>query len=255
MFSTLRSAILLILFFTISCANQNPPSDENSDPIRILYVTGGGFHDYEAQAEAIREGLSERLPVEITVDHEAGESNSHQLSRHNDPNWHEDFDAVIYNMCFALVTDTEYIESVTRPHYETGIAAIVLHCAMHTYRDADTEEWDRLLGLSTYHHERQQREFEILPLNTDHPAMADFPEEGWVSPRDELYIVTGVFDNMTPLAQAWGPETEAHHVVMWANEYGEARVIGATAGHNTDVISDPVYMDFLANGLRWATRR
>jgi uncharacterized protein len=158
-------------------------------------------------------------------------------------------------MCFASVEDVEYVEGITSAHYESGTAAILLHCSMHTYRDAETEEWDKLVGLRTYHHERQQREFHIESINSDHPVMQGFPADGWVSPRDELYIVTHEHDNLVPLAQAYGPETDEYHVVMWVNTYGNALIVGTTAGHNTDVIEDPVYLNFIINGLRWAAGR
>ncbi len=142
----------------------------------VLYVTGGGYHNYEAQEELLREKLSESLNL----------------------------------------------------------------------------EWDRLIGLETYHHERQQRTFKIEPINRYHRVMDDFPETAWVQPTDELYIVTKTYDNLIPLAEAYGPESDAWHPVLWLNTYGNARVVGTAAGHNTDVMQDRVYIDFLVNGLKWA---
>lgn len=244
----------LLTLLSIFLFGMMPPAND-TDPIRVLYVTGGGYHDYAAQEELLRSELTSRLNLEWTTDFEAGSSNDHQLTLHNNPNWHENFDAVIYNMCFASVEDVDYIEGITTAHYESGTAAVFLHCAMHTYRDSETDQYDKLVGLSTYHHERRQREFHIEPVEPDHPVMAGFPEEGWVSPRDELYIVTHEYDNLIPLAHAYGPETETHHVVMWVNTFGNARIVGTTAGHNTDVIADPVYLNFLENGLKWAVDR
>lgn len=225
------------------------------EPIRVLYVTGGGYHDYEGQERLITEGLSARANIEWTVDFEAGGSNSHQLSRFDDPDWHEAFDAVVYNMCFAAVRDVDYIEGIARAHYESGTGAVVIHCTMHTFRDAETEEWNRLIGLRTYHHEQQQREIELEPVDGDHPVMAGFPDEGWLSPRDELYIVLESYENLVPLAQAYGEESERDHTVMWVNEYGDARIAGTTAGHNNAVIADPVYLDFVTRGLLWTVDR
>ncbi|MEX0780825.1 MAG: ThuA domain-containing protein [Balneolales bacterium] len=246
--------VIMILFaatpLLISCSASQT---EEASSLSVLYVTGGGYHDYEAQQELLTEELSNRLDIDWTIDIEAGESTDHQLTLHSDPNWHEPFDAVIYNMCFAGVTDVDYVESVTQAHYDSGTAAIVLHCAMHTYRDADTEEWDRLIGFETYHHEHEQREFEIEALDREHPVMAGFPEGNWVSPTDELYINIKTYENLIPLAQAYGPETDAYHVVMWANTYGKARVVGTSAGHNNAVMEEAAYLDFLENGLLWAT--
>ncbi|MEX2602303.1 MAG: ThuA domain-containing protein [Balneolaceae bacterium] len=243
--------LLSLSLFMISCGSSEMTGQ--SEPMRILYVTGGGYHDYEAQEELLSREIGERLSVEWTTEFEAGSDNTVKLSRFEDPNWHEGFDAVIYNMCFAPVDDNEYIEGITSAHHETGLGAIFLHCTMHTFRDAETEEWDRFIGLDTYHHERQQREFEIIPMDTEHPVMDGFPSDGWVSPQDELYIIRDTYENLTPLSYAYGPETESDHIVMWTNTYGNARVAGTTAGHNDEVIADPVYLDFVVNSLYWVT--
>ena len=219
----------------------------------VLYVTGGGYHDYEAQEEFLRNALSDRMDISWETDFTAGEDRiDYMIERFNDPNWIDGYDAVIYNMCFAEVTDNEYIERITQAHYDSGAAAVVLHCAMHTFRDAETKEWDRLIGLETYFHERQQRSFKIEPINRYHRVMNDFPEVAWVQPVDELYIVSHTYDNLIPLTEAWGPETGEWHPVMWLNTYGNARVVGTAAGHNTGVMEDEVFLDFLVNGLEWA---
>lgn len=241
--------LALVPLFTFCTGTHS----ESPNPLNVLYVTGGCCHDYEAQEEILTQELSERLDIEWTIDFEADDSRDFKLSRFDDPNWNEGYDAVLYNMCFAEVTDNDYIENITQAHYDSGTAAIFLHCSMHTFRDAETEEWDRLIGLETYHHEHEQREFEFEALDREHPVMDSFPEGNWVSPTDELYIVTKTYENLIPLAHSFGPESNDHHVVMWANTYGNARVIGTTAGHNDSVMQDPVYLDFLGNGLRWIT--
>lgn len=249
----MRNIILLIclsvpLFAISECQTDDP------DALNVLYLTGGGWHDYEAQAEGLTTELSSQLNINWTINHEAGNDNNYKHEFYSDPDWHLAYDAVIYNMCFADVTDTDYIESITSAHAESGTAALFIHCAMHSFRDAETDAWDQLVGLETYHHEHEQREFEIIAVDTEHPIMAGFPEDNWISPQDELYIITAEHENLIPLATAYGPETETEHVVMWANTYGNARIVGTTAGHNTDVIIDPVFVDFIANGLIWSTQ-
>src|SRR5690554_1615770 len=102
--------LLLVLFttmpfFTFCSAAQN----EANRPISVLYVTGGCCHDYEAQMDLLTEGLSNRLEIDWTIDFEADDSRDFKLSLYNDPGWHEDFDAVLYNICFADVTDVDYV--------------------------------------------------------------------------------------------------------------------------------------------------
>ncbi|MCC5908132.1 MAG: ThuA domain-containing protein [Balneolaceae bacterium] len=246
MIRLLIKMVLGVLFTVLACTAQ-------SQTYNVLYVTGGGHHDYEEQEEVLRNKLSERLNLVWETDFTAGQDrNDYRLARFDDPDWIEGYDAVIYNICFADVTDNDYIERITEAHYDSGAAAVVLHCVMHTFRDAETAKWDKLIGLETYHHERQQRTFKIEPINRYHRVMKDFPDVAWVQPMDELYIVTRTYDNLIPLTEAYGPETEKWHPVMWLNTYGNARVVGTAAGHNTEVMQDDVYIDFLVNGLKWA---
>ena len=65
-----------------------------------------------------------------------GKSTSAQIDLYNDPNWADGYDAVIHNECFAKTTDPDYIRKITQAHRE-GVPAVVIHCAMHTYRNAD----------------------------------------------------------------------------------------------------------------------
>lgn len=225
-------------------------ADEAAGPIRALYLTGGCCHDYDTQKQLLTDGLGARANIAWTIDHEGGSSSDHKLSRHQQPDWAEPFDVVVYNMCFAAVRDDDFIENITRAHHDSDTGAVLLHCAMHSYRDAATDAWDRLIGLDTYHHEAQSS-FLVEAVDGGHPIMAGFPEGGWQTPRDELYIVRESFDTLIPLASAYGEQTEQEHVVIWANEYGESRVFGTTVGHNTPTIADPVFLDTVARGLLW----
>lgn len=239
--SLVCSAVLILITSSIQAQSHN-----------VLYVTGGGFHDLEGQEEVLRSHLTERLDITWETDFTAGNDRFFKLERFNDPNWIDDYDVVIYNVCFAPIKDLDYIHSITQAHYDTGVAAVMLHCTMHTFRDAETEEWYRLIGLRTYHHEREQRTFKVEPINRYHRVMADFPDVAWVQPVDELYIVTHTYDTLVPLAEVYGPESKEWSPVMWLNTYGNARVVGTSAGHNTEVMADPVYIDFLVNGIEWA---
>lgn len=226
------------------------PQSAQAQSMEVLYVTGGCCHDYEEQAEILATGLADRFDIEWTVDGVTETGGSYMSSRFQSPGWIDEFDLVIYNNCYAQVTDEEYIDGIVEAHAESGVGAVFLHCAMHTYRATESDSWNQLIGIDTYSHERQRESF-VHPVNLDHPAMADFPEDGWEWPRDELYIVRRVSENMVPLAHAYGPDTENWHIMMWVNTYEGVRTVGTTMGHNSDVMDTPVYLDFVANGIDW----
>src|SRR5690625_7378291 len=70
--------LLLSLYLLTACAGQ--PAQPNS--IRVLLVTGGGWHDYQAQEPLLTEGLSARVPeIEWTVVHEGNQQADHRVAR------------------------------------------------------------------------------------------------------------------------------------------------------------------------------
>ncbi|MEX2672907.1 MAG: ThuA domain-containing protein [Phycisphaeraceae bacterium] len=244
-------ALLATAFLLIGCSAAQA---DDAEPIRVLYITGGGFHDYEGQKQILTEGLGARANIEWTIDHEAGGDNAHKLSRYDDPEWYEPFDLVIYNMCFASVSDVDYVETFSRAHHDHGTPALVLHCAMHSYRDAETDDWDHLIGLDTYHHE-PAGSFLVEGVADEHPIMAGFPADGWQTPQDEIYIVRESFDQITPLATAYGEHTGEDHTVIWTNQYGKARIFGTTVGHSNPTVAHPVFLDVVARGLLWSVEK
>lgn len=225
---------------------------EPPQPIRALYVTGGGWHDYPAQERILTEGIAKRILVEWTIEHEIGVETDRVPSRWQADDWMESFDVIVYNICYTDVNDTRLIERIVAMHYETGTPAVMIHCAMHSLR-GDTDAWFELLGVRTYVHEAQ-RPFLVENLVPDHPIMLDFPAE-WQTPAGELYIIEAVGPNTQVLAQAYGVDTQRYHPVVWTNEVRGVRVFATTIGHHNVTMQHPVYLDLLSRGLAWAAGR
>ena len=234
-------------------ASAQQPAPAPGAPIRALYITGGGFHDFVAQEEIIPPGLAARVPIEWTIDHTAGKSTDTLIARHANTNWADQFDVVVYNMSFSFVVDSAWIERIAHAHRDKGVAAVILHGATHSYRRSTSLAWKELMGIVSMRHDRQ-REFVLERLAPDHPIIRDLPA-GWGPGSDELYAIERTWPSMTPLVQAWSVETEEHHPVVWTNTYGNARVFVTTMGHNNSTMSDPVYLDLVARGLIWTLGR
>lgn len=223
------------------------------EPIRALYVTGGGFHDFVAQEEIIPPGIAARTPVEWTIDHSAGTSTDTLIARHRDTAWADEFDVVVYNMSFSHVVDPEWIDRIAHAHRDRGVPAVILHGATHSYRRSTTTSWKELMGAESMRHD-SQRDFRIERLAPEHPIIEDLPVE-WGPGVDELYELVRTWPSMTPLAQAWSVQTEDHHPVIWTNTYGDARVFVTTLGHNNRTMADPEYLDLVTRGLLWTLGR
>lgn len=215
----------------------------------MLLVTGGCCHDYDFQSAAIVEGIGGLVNSEFTVVNEGGTGTDAQIRLYDDPQWAKPYDIVIHNECFADTHDEAYIRKITDAHRD-GAPAVVVHCAMHSYRAAESDVWREFLGVTSKHHEHQSH-YPVQVVAPEHPAMKGFPSD-WTTPMDELYIVTKVWPQATVLATSQSEKTGEEHPVIWTNDFHGTRVFGTTYGHTNDTFSDPVFIELLASGLKWA---
>jgi type 1 glutamine amidotransferase len=225
-----------------------PAIAQETKPLRVLMVTGGCCHDYEAQKLILSEGISARANVEWKIVHE-GKDRKDKVSIYAHDDWAKGFDVILHNECYGAIEDVAYVERIAKPHFE-GVPAVMLHCSTHSYRAAKTDEWRQAIGQTSMSHEKS-RDLTIKVLAADHPVMKGFPD-GWVSPMDELYKNEKLWPNLVPLAQSYGVDTKKDHVVIWTNTYGKGKVFGTTLGHGNITMRDPVYLDLVARGLLWA---
>jgi type 1 glutamine amidotransferase len=219
-------------------------------PIRALLITGGCCHNYTFQAEAMKEGIGKLANVDWTVVNQGGTGTRGQIPLYNDPDWAKPFDVIVHNECFADTTDLGYIRKITAAH-KTGKPAVVIHCAMHTYRATLEDDWRELLGVTSRRHENQSH-YSVRPVAKNDPIMEGFPAR-WVTPMDELYVIEKLWPSAKPLAVALDENSNKDEPVAWINDYHGTRVFGTTFGHSDETFRDPVFMNYLARGFIWAS--
>lgn len=217
-------------------------------PVKALLVTGGCCHNYKFQAQALTEGIAKSLKVDWTVVNEGGTGTRAEIALYDNPDWAKGYDVVVHNECFADTTSEEYIRKITRAHH-AGVPAVVVHCAMHTYRGAQIDDWREFLGVTSKRHDHMSR-YPVKIVAPEHPVMQGFKAD-WVTAMDELYIVEKLWPNATALATSKSERDDKEHAVAWVNTYGKARVFGTTYGHSDDTFRDPVFIDLLTRGFKW----
>jgi type 1 glutamine amidotransferase len=250
--ASLAAAALLFALTAIAApasAQQPAASAPAARPIRALYVTGGGFHDFVAQEQIIPPGLSARTNIAWTIDHTAGKSVDTLIARHRDTKWADEFDVVVYNMSFSNVVDPQWIERIAYAHRDKGVAAVILHGATHSYRRSTTMAYKEMMGAASMRHDTQ-RDFRIERVAPDNPIVKALPKE-WGPGSDELYNIDKMWPSATPLLQAWSIESEKHFPVAWTNTYGKAKVFVTSMGHTNRTMSEPAYLDLVTRGLLW----
>ncbi len=240
----------VVLFLLTALLTHTALSADDTKPIRILLVTGGCCHDYRFQAEAMQQAMKDaNVDVQWKIVNEGGNGTRAEIELYNDPNWADGFDVVIHNECFADTNNIEYIRRITAAH-EAGANAVVIHCAMHTYRTIEIDDWRQMLGVTSRRHDHQSN-YPISVVKADHPIMDGFPANH-VSAKDELYIIEKVWPNTTVLATSASEQDGAAQPVFWTNRYGKARVFGTTYGHSSDTFLDQVFLRALVRGTLWA---
>jgi uncharacterized protein len=222
-------------------------------PIRILLVTGGCCHDYTFQTAQMKKALEKNnVAAKWTVVNEGGKGTKAQINLYADKDWAKNFDVVIHNECFANTTDEAYIRRITKAH-KAGTNAVVIHCAMHTYRAAKIDDWREFLGVTSRRHEHQSN-YAVKAVATKHPIMQGFPKD-YKTPKDELYVIEKLWPNTKVLASSVSEKDQKLHPVMWTNTYGKARVFGTTYGHSKETFADETFLNVLCKGIQWSAGR
>ena len=247
----MRSFHLLLAVLVTAVCSHDALSTE-PDSLNVLLITGGCCHDYEFQTDALLKAAEERgVAINWKVVNEGGTGTKGQIALYKQPDWGKEYDVVVHNECFANTTNEDYIRSITEAH-RAGTNAVVIHCAMHTYRAAKIDDWREMLGVTSRHHEHQSN-YVVRNVKPDHPAMKDFPEQ-WTTPKDELYIVKKVWPDTEVLASSISEKTGENQPVIWAHKFGKARVFGTTFGHSNETFEDTVFLTTVINGIVWAAQ-
>lgn len=222
----------------------------SAEPLKIMLITGGCCHDYQYQATAIQDSFKEQgVEVLWKVINEGGKGTEAEIDLYDNPKWAEGFDVVIHNECFANTKSEEYIRKITEAH-KSGINAVVIHCAMHTYRASQVDDWREFLGVTSRRHDHQAK-YPVKVVDREHPIMKGFPND-WVTPMDELYIIETLWPNAKPLATSVSEKDGNSHPCFWVNEFGKSRVFGTTYGHSNETFAEQPFRVALVRGTLWA---
>lgn len=221
-------------------------------PLRALIITGGCCHNYKFQTEAMQEAINKLAKVEWVILKDPSTGTREQSQLYADSHWADGYDIVVHNECFADTDDAEYIRRITEAH-KAGKPAVVIHCAMHTYRAAKVDDWREFLGVTSRRHDHMAK-YPVKAADAKHPIMKDFPET-WTTPADELYIIEKLWPNTKALATSVSEADGKTYPVAWTSDYGKGRVFGTTFGHSDETFRDPVFLRMLSRGFLWASGR
>ncbi len=133
--------ILLTVSLALGAGFFTQVQAADAKPLKVLLVTGGGFHDYDQQHLILAEGIAARANVEMVLSHNPDKTTKTKVmwDMYKNKDWAKPYDVVIHDECSADVSDPEYVGNIIAAHRD-GTPAVNLHCAMHCYRWGNFKE-------------------------------------------------------------------------------------------------------------------
>ena len=240
---------IALLIVSPTAGGQQPPQPPR---VKALLISSGAFHDYLHQTRAFVEAINAAVPVDWTIALQGSRNGTTtRYPIYDRTDWASGFDIVVHNECSADVGDPEFIRRITGAHRAGRVPAMVIHCAMHSYRSATVDDWREFLGVTSRVHTPQFR----IPVRwTADPIVSGLPAD-WVTPMDELYVIEKLWPGARPLASAVDYRDQQSYPVAWVHEAGGVRVFGTSLGHGNATWDDPVYQQLLVRGFNWAVGR
>ena len=229
-------ALFAVMFF---CAPDT--IDAAQKPLKALFLTGGGYHDYEKLAPHLTTNISHLVNVTFDV--------SFDLNLLKNEKFADGYDVVVYDVCFDEA-DSSLLENALKAT-RNGKPTVMIHCAVHAFRRSDkVREWENCCGMRSKVHDPFHA-FATERVNKTHPLLKNFPDH-WETPGDELYQTIEVIDGAQPLLKVKSPHDGREHIVCWTHDYGRGHVFATTLGHDMNTAQSPDYLRLLANGILWA---
>lgn len=217
---------------------------EDRKPIKVLWCTGGGFHDYKGLQPILTKAIQKysALPISFTPSTDSREWAKKGFA--------DDYDLVVLFFSIHDPAGKPVVENLAHT-IRDGKPAVVIHGTLHSYRELnhDRDAFCEAIGLTSVRHGKAGKI--ATKKVSDHWILSDWPAD-WTTSRDELYENVKFWPDATPLLTAYSQTSNKDQVVAWTNRYGKGRVFGTTLGHGSPTTDMETYHRLLANGLLWA---
>lgn len=209
-------------------------------PLKALFLTGGGYHDYKTLAPHLTTNMSALVNVTFDV--------KFDMEVLKNPQFADAYDVVVYDLCFDEADGPllDHALAVIR----AGKPTVMIHCSVHAFRRSDrVHEWENCCGMRSKVHDPFQP-FGTQKLDPDNPITRHWPAD-WKTAGDELYQTIEFLPGSKPLLRAKSPRDGREHIVCWTSTYGKGNVFATTLGHDMKTAAQPDYLQLLARGLLW----
>jgi hypothetical protein len=171
--------VALVCPLLFSAQSQGQDRAGQAQPLKVLLVAGGCCHDYATQTKLLKAGIEEAIHAEVTVVFNPSKGNDTRFEIYESDEWASGYDVVLHDECSAKVIERPYVDRILAAH-KSGVPAVNLHCAMHSYRwgdfrepvepGADNSAWYEMIGVQSTGH-GPQSPIEVRYAGDDHPVI------------------------------------------------------------------------------------
>ena len=234
----LIAAVLVTLGFIAAARAEEPK------PLKVLWCTGGGSHDYKGLTPLLTKSIQKYARVEFDV--------SWDYKSWGQKGFADKYDAMVQ---FHTVHDKDLkvgqaIADNIAATIRAGKPTLIIHGTLHSFRELGPNRagYCEAIGLTSSSHDKAK---ELATKKVaDHPITRFWPAD-WKTPKDELYQNIKFWPSATPLLTAYSDTSKKDHVVAWINRCGQGQVFATSLGHGTPTTDMDSYHRLLANGLLW----
>ncbi|CAH1001751.1 hypothetical protein LEM8419_02657 [Neolewinella maritima] len=221
----------------------------------LLYTRNGeGFvHDNIPASIAAIEGLGEQYGFEVVASEDPAMFTPERLA---------DFDVLVFSNTNNGVFDTPAQRQALKDYIAGGGGFVGIHSACGTER-----QWPwfaRMLG-GKFHRHAKRQDFDVAVLDADHPS-TNFLPPTWHIEDDECYYLKQLNPNihvllaadLTTVTDEEGKTTYPadtfgdYFPTSWYHTSGGGRQWYTSLGHRIEHYSDPLYLQHILGGIRWA---
>jgi hypothetical protein len=213
----------------------NAASQEQAQPIRVLFLGDRGHHQPAARFRQIQPVLAQR-GIELEYTENAADLNPSRLAS---------FDGLIVYANIEQIKPNQ--EQALLDFVASGKGFVPIHCASYCF--LNSQKYVELVGAQFSRH--GMGVFRTTIAEPDHPVMQGF--RGFES-RDETYVHTkhNAKDRMVLEYRAEGDGREPW---TWVRTHGKGRVFYTAWGHDDRTWSNPGFHNLIERGIRWSVGR
>ena len=228
-----------------------------AEPIKVLMITGGGWHDYKTQAPLLKKTIESQLNATVdikwtsTKEHPVGQSEN-KMPEVFKGDFSKGYDVVLHNHCQVKFQDDDAIDKVIDNHIKNKVGVIMLHGSFHTWFRTKKHAWDRACGVHSVRH-HHHAPIKVSVIDKSHPVMKALGVDGWQTKQGELY--------QTKLNE--GTQALANGVTLKGKKFEETCIFshtlgdvspmfGITLGHHNSTMEQDVYQKLIANAVLWS---